>query len=509
MAALLILALAVLICGFTLVSPILTTGISASAQAQSSETLTQLIQRLSTEGMTELTSLTTNYSPREFGTGEELAAAEFIEQKMKKLDGYTVTVQSFTPDVSAKLRSDLSLTSPTARNLRSRVLTGSATGDVTAPIVSVGKARTTDIPESGLTDKIALIERGGDTFAEKVKRVADAGAVGAIIYNNVDKPFKNGVFHGTLVTANSTGSSIPATAIWRDEGTTILATLNGGTEVRAKLVVASEKQSSRNIIVEKAGSDSNAGVVVVGAHYDTVANTQGANDNGTGVASLFVMADEIANRQFAHTVRFIFFGSEENGLHGSWHYVTNLSASDRSKIIAMLNFDVLGSGNPTVETFGSTLLTNWVTRTYAPQNSLNVRSGRSGCYSDHCYFIRNLNVPSIMFIGDDLSVVNSSADVIDLIDPSIMGTHMAIALEMIKQAPDIVAQPTHTPTPTPTHIPTPTHTPTLNDELLERYDADESGSIEIDEAVQAVNDYADGILTIEEVVIVVRLYASG
>ena len=47
------------------------------------------------------------------------------------------------------------------------------------------------------------------------------------------------------------------------------------------------------------------------------------------------------------------------------------------------------------------------------------------------------------------------------------------------------------------------------DSLLVRYDANENGRIDLAEAVQAVNDYAAGKLSIEEVVQVVQLYSSG
>ena len=71
---------------------------------------------------------------------------------------------------------------------------GSATPDVTSifpiarsieatktgTLASAGKAFEEDIPPEGLDGKVALIERGTITFEEKVKRVADAGAVGAI-----------------------------------------------------------------------------------------------------------------------------------------------------------------------------------------------------------------------------------------------------------------------------------------------------------------------------------------
>ena len=441
------LALAVLICEFALISPIMVASENRPVQQDSSETLTQLIQRLSSEGMAELTHLTSNYSPRQCFTEEEFAAAEYIEGKMRSLSGYAVTVQSFAlPDRYSSQVSRLSLVSPPARDVRSQVMEGSAMGDVTAPVVAVGNALDTDIPDAGLSGNIALIERGSISFAEQANRVAEAGAVGAIIYSSEERTFINGQpFSGTLIQGDYTGSSIPVTGIWREEGTNILKTLNEGTEVRARLKVASERWVSQNIIAEKAGTDSGADVVVVGAHYDTVPNTQGASDNGTGVASLMVMADEISSLQLAHTVRFIFFGAEETGLHGSKHYVQSLSRSERSKIIAMLNLTSLGSGRPAVKTGGSTVLTDWVIDTYAPQNSLDVRYwGPQYGFSDHAPFYQALRVPAISFHGDDLSVSNSPDDVIGLVGSSVMGTQMAIALEMIKQAPSIV--PPATPT---------------------------------------------------------------
>ena len=446
------LASAVLICGFAMMSPIVVAGESQSAQQASSGPLTQLIQQLSSKGMAELRNLTTNYSPRLSFTGEEFAAAKYIEGKLKALSGYTVTVQPFELSVSGRPVSTLSLVSPPARDVRSQVMKGSAMGDVTAPIVTVGKALESDIPESGLSGKIALIERGSISLAEQAGRVAEAGAVGAIIYNNEERTLRNAEpVSGTLIQEGYTASSIPVTGIWREEGTKILNTLGEGTEVRARLKVASEKWTSWNVLAEKAGTDSSAGVVVVGAHYDTTPNTQGASDNGTGVASLLVMADEISSLQLAHTVRFIFFGAEETGLHGSRVYVNDLAASEGSEVIAMLNFDVLGSGRPAVKAGGSTVLADWVTGTYAPQNSLDVRYwGPEYGFSDHYYFYARLRVPAISFHGDNLSVSNSPRDVIDLVDPSIMGTHMAIGLEMIKQTPSIVSPATPTATPTPT-----------------------------------------------------------
>ena len=423
----------------------------AQTQEESSETLTQLIQRLSSEGMAELRRLTTFYSPRQPYSPEELAAAEYIEEKLKALGGYTVTVQPFRRRGEENEVSELSLVGSRARDVRSQAMEGSAVGDVTAPVVAVGKALAGDVPDSGLDGKVALIERGSISFAEQISRVAGAGAVAAIIYNSQDRVFRNGQpFSGSLIEGDHSGSTIPVATIWREEGTSLLDTLNEGTEVRVRLKVTYRRWlTSRNIIAEKVGTDSSAGVVVVGAHYDTLRSAQGASDNGTGVASLLVMAEEISGLQLAHTVRFIFFGAEEWGLHGSDFYVEEYSAYEEGAIIAMINLTSLGSGRPAVSSIGSRVLTDWVTGTFASQNSLDVRYWNppgGSCFSDHCFFSRTLSVPTISFHGDDLSVSNSYDDVIDLVDPSIMGTQMAVALELIRQAPDIVPQP---PTPEP------------------------------------------------------------
>ena len=418
----------------------------AQTQEESSETLTQLMQRLSSEGMAELRRLTTFYSPRQPYSPEELAAAEYIEEKLKALGGYTVTVQPFRRRGEENEVSELSLVGSPARDVRSQAMEGSAVGDVTASVVAVGKALAGDVPDSGLDGKVALIERGSISFAEQVSRVAGAGAVAAIIYNSQDRVFRNGQpFSGSLIEGDHSGSTIPVATIWREEGTSLLDTLNEGTEVRVRLKVTYRRWlTSRNIIAEKVGTDSSAGVVVVGAHYDTLRSAQGASDNGTGVASLLVMAEEISGLQLAHTVRFIFFGAEEWGLHGSDFYVEEYSAYEEGAIIAMINLTSLGSGRPAVSSIGSRVLTDWVTGTFASQNSLDVRYWNppgGSCFSDHCFFSRTLSVPTISFHGDDLSVSNSYDDVIDLVDPSIMGTQMAVALELIRQAPDIVPQP--------------------------------------------------------------------
>jgi len=52
-------------------------------------------------------------------------------------------------------------------------------------------------------------------------------------------------------------------------------------------------------------------IFIVGAHYDSLQGTVGANDNGSGVASSLALARSFAGRRPCCTIRLVFFANEE------------------------------------------------------------------------------------------------------------------------------------------------------------------------------------------------------
>ena len=186
--------------------------------------------------------------------------------------GYASALQPFQVEV---ISSELVVTAAGAgepQEFRSFRLRRGGMGTATAALTSVGRAFPNDLPAEGLKGKIALIERGEITFEEKVTRVGDAGALAAVVYNNVA-----GLFGGTLMDE----SPIPAVAISREDGEAILKLMGQG-EVEATVSVTFETRDSQNVIADKPGSGGDGAVVVLGGHYDTVENVPGANDNGIG-----------------------------------------------------------------------------------------------------------------------------------------------------------------------------------------------------------------------------------
>ncbi|WP_050670273.1 M20/M25/M40 family metallo-hydrolase [Luteipulveratus halotolerans] len=105
--------------------------------------------------------------------------------------------------------------------------------------------------------------------------------------------------------------------------------------------------SSSDVIAELPGTAPEH-VVMFGSHLDSVEAGPGINDNGSGSAGVLQTALSYAasGEKPTNTVRFAFWGAEEQGLYGSSHYVDSLSSSDKAAIGAYLNVDMIASPNP-------------------------------------------------------------------------------------------------------------------------------------------------------------------
>ncbi len=367
-----------------------------------------------------LTDFTKDFSPRETATVEEKAAADFLAGRFESL-GYQVYLQPFTFDVdSAEVVVGPELSEP-----QSLPLSLSGQGSATGPLVRVGKAMQDDVPPGAdMAGKVALIERGVIEFEQKVRRVADAGAVAAVIYNN-----RTGLFRGAL----ATDASIPVAAISREAGLELLERLEGG-DVEATVSVSFEQLDSQNVVAEKPGTAEDGGVVVLGGHYDTVADVPGANDNGSGIATLMTIAEEVAGRSYPFTVRFIPFGAEEKGLLGSGAYVDSLSEADREATVMMLNFDALASGE-VVGLLGEFELTR-IAVDFGLANGIEVErrfSLAAGTSSDHAHF-QQAGIPIVFFLGDDFSRIHTPEDTLEFIQPELMGGAAVLGVHLLESA---------------------------------------------------------------------------
>jgi hypothetical protein len=100
-------------------------------------------------------------------------------------------------------------------------------------------------------------------------------------------------------------------------------------------------------------------ILVIGAHYDSVAGSPGADDNGSGVAAMLALARRFAGRSAGETLRFVAFVNEEPPYFqteqmGSLVYASRCKARG-DQISAMISLETIGyfSDAPGSQTYPS------------------------------------------------------------------------------------------------------------------------------------------------------------
>lgn len=121
--------------------------------------------------------------------------------------------------------------------------------------------------------------------------------------------------------------------------------IGAGAEVQAQ-TFPSRAVACANLEVIAKGREPGLPCIVVGAHYDTVQGTPGADDNATGVAALIELARSLVSGGWRRTIRLVAFANEEAPFfdgpeHGSRVYAKGLKAAGE-RVHLMLSLEMLG-----------------------------------------------------------------------------------------------------------------------------------------------------------------------
>ena len=372
---------------------------------------------------TFLRELTAQLSPRASASGEATAAAEELDCLLQEI-GYETRVQEF--EYLRRVASSVVVgpaIAPDFGEIESSTITHSVEGETTGELVFAQKALEGEIGDERLDGKIALIERGIDTFHEKTERAAAAGATAALIFNHLSGSF------GGRMNGPDDFPSIPAVGIIREDGLRLLELMEDGV-VEVTLSVTKDFDPSRNVIAELPGTQEDGGLVIVGAHYDTVPDTQGANDNGSGMTALISIANRIVDNEYPFTVKLLFFGSEEVGLIGSKHHVQQMSEEERTETIAMINFDVPGSGTHLEVSGVPDLMSAAISVAEQANITLSDRLTRGRSNSDHRPF-GDAGIPNIIVTSNDTSRINSTRDTLEFVDPQLVAWAAQVGIGLL------------------------------------------------------------------------------
>jgi len=213
---------------------------------------------------------------------------------------------------------------------------------------------------------------------------------------------------------------------------------------------AGQNSIQRNLVGVIGGTETGAGILLLGAHYDSMspasqdgsAFAPGANDNGSGVASLLEVARVMSQFPQRSTVMFVAFGAEEIQRAGSIAFVREYLQPNNITIDYMINMDIMGTSmGPNGEIVDNRVRVfsagadEWApSRRFA--RSLNLIAARhmtgmtveviaapdrAGRYSDHLSF-SDVGVPAVRFIEGVENVARQDNDR-DLIDAMRVSYH--------------------------------------------------------------------------------------
>lgn len=192
------------------------------------------------------------------------------------------------------------------------------------------------------------------------------------------------------------------------------------------------QKTAINIIGRLEGADVDGPVMVVSAHYDHLGEGggeifNGADDNASGVAAMIAVAEWFVENPPEHTIIFVAFDAEEEGLMGARTFVRNPPVP-LDQIALNINLDMVARADKNelyvAGTFHTPLLTPMITEA-ATASPLSVLRGHDRpsdgdqdwtLLSDHGPF-HQAGVPFLYFGVEDHADYHQVSDEFSRIDP--------------------------------------------------------------------------------------------
>ena len=186
---------------------------------------------------------------------------------------------------------------------------------------------------------------------------------------------------------------IPGFMIWAKDATELVR--NHAEVLHLELIQKEKTNISRNVVATIPGTDDKGESIVITAHYDSVLIGTGSWDNATGSATIMCIYRHFLKNPPKRTLRFVWCGSEEQGLFGSKAYVEQHPDLVANEIKMCYNFDMCGTvlGPNNVFVTGGENLKNFAEQ-YLREIGMNANI-RHGVHSSDSSPFADKGVPSL------------------------------------------------------------------------------------------------------------------
>jgi aminopeptidase YwaD len=115
-----------------------------------------------------------------------------------------------------------------------------------------------------------------------------------------------------------------------------------GKQVKLAISQKAEDKTAHNIVLDIRGKGRDNNLTLLGGHYDSVARSHGACDNGGGSVCLLKAAEHFGKHRPERDLRIVWFSGEEMGLLGSFAYAKAHEEEVKQRLRLVVNVDLAG-----------------------------------------------------------------------------------------------------------------------------------------------------------------------
>ena len=348
--------------------------------------------------------------PRQAGSDSEEMVHNILA---KELEGYGLNYRVYKVPIRkfSSFSSTLEVGSEPRTTIRSTPVGFSGTlNKIDAEMIYTERMKR-DRFQGDLSGKIALVF--GPVRFDEYKALIGQNASGLVIIGEPGRPLN--YFCLPMAYVNACGQ-LPTVSINFDDGLWLVKNVISRISLKTDQKISLGE--TNNLVVTVPGSDAGGGNIIIGAHFDTVQNVPGVQDN---LATCILMADlarEFSKAKGLLDLNFVWFGGEElGGMDGSFHFIQT-QPSLISNTRCMVNLDGTGGiiGVNGVRVMGNETVNSLVKKVTSLEKE-------NWCIDSDCYWSDGIpfceaGIPVVNIYRDDGTYfyVHSTQDTIDQVN---------------------------------------------------------------------------------------------